>query len=146
MDLRVITALYNARLHQRELLLLELRNAELKVSGRSIETFLRCVVRSQLDQAEDMLKKEPKLALAHGNITIIRVVFQSMTGFQYSFWALDTPMWGKNALYLPVGKEDKTEIRDFLARWGDEPQVDWSGFNVAYSRLCSYNWNDQLNK
>ena len=143
MDLRVITALYNARLHQRELLLLELRNAELKVSGRSIETFLRCVVRSQLDQAEDMLKKEPKLALAHGNITDHSGrFFQDMTGFQYSFWALDTPMWGKIALYLPVGK-DKTEIRDFLARWGDEPQVDWSGVNVAYSRLCSYNWNDQ---
>ena len=143
MDLKVITALNNTRLHQRELLLLELRNAELKVSGRSIATFLRCVVRSQLDQVEGMLTSEPKLALAHGNIVDhAGRSFLDMSGFQYSFWALDTVMWGKIASYLPVGKV-KTEIQDLLARWPHEPQVNWSGVTTAFGRLASRAWNDQ---
>ncbi|MDF3055664.1 MAG: hypothetical protein K0Q74_1571 [Gammaproteobacteria bacterium] len=69
------------------------------------ELFLLFVVAGKQEQAEKMLKKNPRLAEAKGTVTDLSDrTFENITGFQYALWALDWHMWKMVLKYLPEEK------------------------------------------
>ena len=64
--------------------------------------FLRLVAEGEQEKAEAMLRVNPALALASGDVTdLSKRTFKNITGFQYAVWALDWHMWTMIRKYLP---------------------------------------------
>lgn len=66
------------------------------------QDFLNHVAAGRQDEAEAMLKKDPRLALFSGTVTDhANRTFRNITGFQYAVWSLDWHMWRMIKKYLP---------------------------------------------
>ncbi|MCE3233605.1 MAG: hypothetical protein K0R98_1862 [Rickettsiaceae bacterium] len=64
------------------------------VLAASKELFLLFVAAGEQNQAEAMVRANPKLSVAKGTITDLSGrTFKDITGFQYAVWALDWHMW-----------------------------------------------------
>lgn len=75
---------------------------------RMIEQLLKLVVEGEQDQAEALIKKDPQLLLATGNIIDLSGrSFENITAFQYALWAMDYHMWTMIQKYLPVEVQAK---------------------------------------
>ncbi len=73
-----------------------------KVDPVDLAKFLKLVTEGEEDAAEAMLKVNPALALASGDVTdLSNRSFKNITGFQYAVWALDQRMWTMIQKYLP---------------------------------------------
>jgi hypothetical protein len=67
---------------------------EIKLDPAQITQVLKHVAWGEQDEAEVHLKKEPYLALIHGEVTdCAGRTFKKITAFQYAVWALDWHMW-----------------------------------------------------
>jgi hypothetical protein len=85
--------------------------AAIKVNPVELSTFLNHVIAGQQDEAEAMLKINPALALAVGNVTDHAYRrFHNITGFQYAVWALDWHMWTMIKKYLPPEAAKKQAV------------------------------------
>jgi TPR repeat protein len=71
-------------------------------SMKTVELLLKYVVEGEQNKAKALLESNAELALQKGNVTdLSKREFRSITGFQYTLWALDWHM-GKMLLeYLP---------------------------------------------
>jgi len=62
--------------------------------NEDVAALLKWVVKGHLVEAEKLLQKNPKLALAQGDVKDpADRVFTNITAFQYAVWALDGEMW-----------------------------------------------------
>jgi hypothetical protein len=78
------------------------------VSSKDVAEFLTLVVEGEQGKAEAMLKSNPTLALASGDVTdLSKRTFTGITGFQYAVWALDWHMWTMIRKYLPDDEAKK---------------------------------------
>jgi hypothetical protein len=79
-----------------------------KLKSKTIQNFLKYVVSGSQDEAEDLLKKHPELALASRDVTDhAGRIFENITGFQCAIWALDWHMWRMIRKYLPRDEAQK---------------------------------------
>lgn len=77
------------------------RAAHITLHPEEVEEFLSYVAEGHQDNAEAMLKKNPKLVLARGSCKDFGGrTFKNITGFQYALWALDWHMWDMILGYL----------------------------------------------
>jgi serine/threonine protein kinase len=73
-----------------------------RVNAGDLKTFLKLVAEGEQDKAEIMLKRDPALSVASGDVTdLSKRTFTGITGFQYAVWALDCHMWTMIRKYLP---------------------------------------------
>lgn len=80
---------------------------------KQVLEFLKLVAEGKQNQAEKMLKSDPKLALVSGNVTdLSKRTFENITGFQYAVWALDWHMWTMIRKYLS-DEEARFQARGF---------------------------------
>ena len=75
---------------------------EYHIALDEVADFLKFVAEGEQDKAEAMLKGNPALALAPGDVTdLSKRAFPNITGFQYAVWALVWHMWTMIRKYLP---------------------------------------------
>jgi chemotaxis protein histidine kinase CheA len=73
-----------------------------KTTPPDVSTFLRLVAEGEQDQAEALLKANPRLGLAAGSVTdLSKRTFKNITALQYALWALDWNMWLMLLKYIP---------------------------------------------
>lgn len=78
------------------------KQVQAQVSAAETAELLTYVVRGNLDNVERLLKANPSLAYAEGDITDLSDrTFLRITAFQYAVWALDKPMWELILPFLP---------------------------------------------
>lgn len=96
--------------------------SELKELGE----FLRLVAEGEQNEAEKMLKINPVLALASGDVTdLSKRSFTNITAFQYAVWALDWHMWTMIRKYLP-DEELKRQAEGFeTGAWVKGSYLPW---------------------
>ena len=100
-DLESCRVLLNTRTQQCDQLLAELAVPRPQTDIKELNTFLRLVAEGEQDQAKNLLKKTPELALASSDVTDLSGrTFKDITGFQYAVWALDWHMWSMIKQYM----------------------------------------------
>jgi ankyrin repeat protein len=124
-----------------------------KIVASELAKFLKYVVEGEQDQAEEMLRQRPELALYPGNVTDLSGrTFNNITGFQYAVWALDWDMW-KMFLrdYLPTDKAREQvqglETGSWVAQHGKS--ASWQNLIDAldeFIKLCNKSKWDQATK
>ena len=73
----------------------------IKLDQKAVNQFVQHVALGQQDEAEAMLKQNPRLSLGQGTCTDhAGRTFKDITGFQYALWALDWHMWDMILPYL----------------------------------------------
>ncbi len=84
--------------------------------GNPVTSFLTLVASGNQGHAEEMLRQDSSLALAHGTIRDLSGrTFENITALQYAAWALDRHMWTMIANYL--SPEQVTEQLREAASW-----------------------------
>lgn len=108
MDLEVLNTHSEKRKAQQEILKEELPQAVSQQTIEKTKQLLTHVARGEQNEAEGMLKANPSLALARGELTDLSGrVFVNITAFQYAVWALDFHMWKMLQQYLPPEEAHK---------------------------------------
>jgi len=78
---------------------------EKDAKAANLSTFLKLVAEGEQDEAEKLVKSNPKFALMSGNVTdLANRTFENITAFQYAVWALDWHMWTMIRKYIPTEK------------------------------------------
>lgn len=115
-------------------------------SQQELAKFLKHVGFGEQGYAEQMLKANPSLALAKGDLTdCADRQFPGITGFQYALWALDYYMWNMILKYMP--RESQVEqVQEYEAspwRLKHDSNLSWSRLIEAYDTLIKNwsNWN-----
>jgi hypothetical protein len=89
--------------------------------SEKIPHFLHLVVSGQQDEAEALLKENPKLGRTAGDvIDHAKRAFKNITGFQYAVWALDWRMWEMILKYLPAEEAQKQTEESKKGAWMKE--------------------------
>lgn len=100
---------------------------------RELSDFLHYVGWGDQNQADNMLKRNPKLAFGVGILTdCAGREFKQITGFQYAIWALDWRMWAMIEKYLTFEDMQK-QIKE----------LDQGTWIKEFSKRTS--WNDLIN-
>ncbi len=125
-----------------------------ELDQKLVNRFVQHVAYGEQDEAEEMLKREPKLALGNGNCKDhAGREFKGITGFQYALWALDWHMWEMIRGYLDrvdpqsaaiqcQAQESLTSAQGHGAHFSFEPLVNaYKTYMDHYDGFCAAsNW------
>lgn len=114
-----------------------------KVNPIEVQMFLDLVALGQQSKAEEMLKKNPWLALEYGTLTDhAKRMFEDISGFQYAIWALDWHMWEMIGKYLSSEDIAKQIEKITTGKWVKEHEeyVNWNNLIYVQKNLFA-NWD-----
>lgn len=103
-----------------------------ELSAQAIQAYLTAVYRGELDTVETLLKANPSLTHAQGDLTdLSKRTFTNITGFQYAVWALDGPMWDVILKYLPHA-DAKAQMEAYTTR---QDLIQQHGLQYSFDNL-----------
>lgn len=107
--------------------------------------FLKHIGFGEQNEAEEMLKQQPRLCLRFGDLTdCSQREFKNISAFQYALWALDFHMWQMILKYLP-DQTARLQISSFIRRKDEQVHCSWDNLiDALQTYIDHYNlWSDE---
>jgi len=145
-DYVAVSELFRIRMAQRLQFISSVTQPPIQVIP--LDKFLKHIGFGEQDEAEEMLKINPNLALISGDLTdCAGRHFKQISGLQYAVWALDWHMWEMLRKYMPEEIIKKQLMCLETSAWIKEHgmQVDWQNLIDALQNYITYydKWDEQ---
>jgi hypothetical protein len=126
----------------------DLSTSSIMVNFCDLNKFLKHIGFGEQDEAETMLKINPRLALTPDNLTdCAGRQFKQITGFQYAVWALDWHMWNMLRKYIPEELVKQQLMCLETGVWFKEhgAQANWQNLIDALQNYITYyeKWDEE---